>query len=110
MSRKLKIAVLFGGRSPEHGVSLQSAAAVLRHMDRERYEPVMVGISQSGDWFHYTGPVSTAGKAAPGRRCLPAGAVQPCWYWRSKPPGKFRWTPPSPSSMGGTGRMARSRA
>ena len=40
MSRKLKIAVLFGGRSPEHGVSLQSAAAVLRHMDRERYEPV----------------------------------------------------------------------
>ena len=59
MSRKLKIAVLFGGRSPEHGVSLQSAAAVLRHMDRERYEPVMVGISQSGDWFHYTGPVSS---------------------------------------------------
>ena len=47
MSRKLKIAVLFGGRSPEHGVSLQSAAAVLRHMDRERYEPVMVVISQS---------------------------------------------------------------
>lgn len=59
MSRKLTIAVLFGGRSPEHGVSLQSAAAVLRHMDRERYEPVMVGISQSGDWFHYTGPVSS---------------------------------------------------
>ena len=59
MSRKLKIAFLFGGRSPEHGVSLQSAAAVLRHMDRERYEPVMVGISQSGDWFHYTGPVSS---------------------------------------------------
>lgn len=59
MSRKLTIAVLFGGRSPEHGVSLQSAAAILRHMDRERYEPVMVGISQSGDWFHYTGPVSS---------------------------------------------------
>lgn len=58
MDRKLKIAVLFGGCSPEYGVSLQSAAAVLRHMDRERYEPVMVGISRSGDWFHYTGPVS----------------------------------------------------
>ena len=53
---KLMIAVLFGGCSPEYGVSLQSAA-VLRHMDRSRYEPVMVGISQAGDWFRYTGPV-----------------------------------------------------
>ena len=58
MSR-LKIAVLFGGCSPEYGVSLQSAAAVLRHMDKSRYEPVMVGISQVGDWFHYTGPVDS---------------------------------------------------
>ena len=58
MSR-LKIAVLFGGCSPEYGVSLQSAAAVLRHMDQSRYEPVMVGISQAGDWFHYTGPVDS---------------------------------------------------
>ena len=56
MSR-LKIAVLFDGCSPEYGVSLQSAAAVLRHMAQSRYEPVMVGISQAGDWFHYTGPV-----------------------------------------------------
>ena len=56
MSR-LKIAVLFGGCSPEYGVSLQSAAAVLRHMAQSRYEPVMMGISQAGDWFRYTGPV-----------------------------------------------------
>ena len=35
MSR-LKIAVLFGGCSPEYGVSLQSAAAVLRHIDQSR--------------------------------------------------------------------------
>nr|WP_325214248.1 D-alanine--D-serine ligase VanG [uncultured Oscillibacter sp.] len=58
MSR-LKIAVLFGGCSPEYGVSLQSAAAVLRHMDKSRYEPVMVSISRAGDWFHYTGPVDS---------------------------------------------------
>ena len=56
---KLKIAVLFGGCSPEYGVSLQSAAAVLQHMAQSRYEPVMVGISQAGDWFHYTGPVDS---------------------------------------------------
>nr|WP_325213767.1 hypothetical protein [uncultured Oscillibacter sp.] len=59
MKQKLKIAVLFGGCSPEYGMSLLSATAVLRHMDRSRYEPVMVGISQAGDWFHYTGPVDS---------------------------------------------------
>ena len=50
-----KILVLFGGCSPEYGVSLQSAYSVLRHMDRERYRPIPVGITQAGDWFLYTG-------------------------------------------------------
>lgn len=50
-----KIAVLFGGCSPEYGVSLQSAAAVIRHMDREKYEPYPIGITHTGDWFYYTG-------------------------------------------------------
>lgn len=52
---KKKIAVLFGGCSPEYGVSLQSAAAVISHMDREKYEPVPVGITHMGDWFYYGG-------------------------------------------------------
>lgn len=50
-----KIAVLFGGCSPEYGVSLQSAAAVIDHMDRRRYEPVPIGITHTGDWFYYAG-------------------------------------------------------
>ena len=50
-----KIAVLFGGCSPEYSVSLQSAWAVLTHMDRNQYEPVPVGISPKGEWFLYTG-------------------------------------------------------
>lgn len=54
---KRKIAVLFGGCSPEYSVSLQSAHAVITHMDRDRYEPVLIGISPAGDWFHYTGAV-----------------------------------------------------
>ena len=45
------IAVLFGGRSPEYEVSLASAAGVLEHMDRRRYLPVMVGITQQGAWY-----------------------------------------------------------
>ena len=74
MSRRLRIAVFFGGCSPEHGVSLQSAAAVLKHMDREKYEPVMVGISQAGDWFHYAGPVGRVedGTWYSGETCVPA--------------------------------------
>lgn len=53
--KKLKIAVLFGGCSPEYSVSLESAHAVITHMDRTRYEPVLIGISPVGDWFHFTG-------------------------------------------------------
>lgn len=53
--RRKTVAVLFGGRSPEYSVSLQSAYAVLQHIDRTRYEPVPVGITQTGDWFLFTG-------------------------------------------------------
>lgn len=53
--KRKKIAVLFGGCSPEYGVSLQSAAAVIGHMDRRRYEPIPVGIAHTGEWFYYLG-------------------------------------------------------
>lgn len=49
------ILVLFGGCSPEYAVSLQSAYSVLSHLDQKRYHPIPVGITQSGDWFLYTG-------------------------------------------------------
>lgn len=50
-----RILVLFGGRSPEYGVSLQSAYAVITNMDRERYEPVITGIDHRGNWHLFTG-------------------------------------------------------
>lgn len=49
------ILVIFGGCSPEYGVSLQSAAAVIRNIDREKYMPVLVGITREGDWYYYEG-------------------------------------------------------
>ncbi len=52
---QLNVVVLFGGCSPEHEVSLQSAAAVLRNLDRERFRPLPVGISRKGDWFLFSG-------------------------------------------------------
>lgn len=56
--KRKRAAVLFGGCSPEYGVSLQSAAAVLAYMDKTKYEPVPVGITHTGDWFYYTGEIS----------------------------------------------------
>ena len=56
MKRK-NILIFFGGCSSEYGVSLSSAAGVLLNLDRNRYQPVTVGITKKGQWFHYTGPV-----------------------------------------------------
>src|SRR5512136_3048190 len=53
-SRKLKIAVLFGGRSGEHEVSLDSARSVLAILDSQKYEVFQVGINHAGAWL--TGP------------------------------------------------------
>ena len=47
---RIRVAVVFGGRSTEHGVSAVSAGSVLRHLDQERYEVVPVGITTEGTW------------------------------------------------------------
>jgi len=49
--RKLRIAVLFGGRSGEHDVSLMSARSVLNALDLNRYEVIQIGITLDGDWL-----------------------------------------------------------
>jgi len=48
--KKLRIGVLFGGRSGEHEVSLLSAASVLKAIDRTKYEIVPIGITKQGQW------------------------------------------------------------
>jgi D-alanine-D-alanine ligase len=50
-NRKLKVAVLFGGRSGEHEVSLMSARSVLSVLDQDRYEVVEIGITHEGTWL-----------------------------------------------------------
>jgi D-alanine-D-alanine ligase len=50
MKKKLRVGVLFGGRSGEHEVSLLSAASVLKAIDRSRYEVVPIGITKQGRW------------------------------------------------------------
>lgn len=55
MKEKKNIAVLFGGCSPEYGVSLQSAYAVISHMDPEKYNPILIGITSDGEWYLFEG-------------------------------------------------------
>ncbi len=50
MSDKIRVAILFGGRSAEHEVSLQSARNVIDALDRDRYQPVLIGIDKKGRW------------------------------------------------------------
>ena len=50
-SKRLRVGVLFGGRSGEHEVSLASAASVIRALDPEKYEAVPIGISKEGRWL-----------------------------------------------------------
>jgi D-alanine-D-alanine ligase len=49
--KRLRIGILFGGRSGEHEVSLASAASVIRALDPEKYEAVPIGISKDGRWL-----------------------------------------------------------
>jgi len=48
--KRLRVGVLYGGRSGEHEVSLASAAAVIANLDRARYEPVPIRIEKDGRW------------------------------------------------------------
>src|ERR1700755_1443810 len=51
MPRKLRVGIVFGGRSGEHEVSLRSAASVLAALNRKKYEVVPIGITKPGHWL-----------------------------------------------------------
>jgi D-alanine-D-alanine ligase len=51
MAKKLRVGVLFGGRSGEHEVSLLSAASVLQAIDRRKFDVVPIGITKEGRWL-----------------------------------------------------------
>ena len=50
MTKKIRLGILFGGRSGEHDVSLTSAASVLKALDPAKYEVVPIGITREGSW------------------------------------------------------------
>ncbi|MDR2186085.1 MAG: D-alanine--D-alanine ligase [Treponema sp.] len=70
MSGKIAVGIVFGGKSAEHEVSLQSAKNVFDAIDRDKYDPVLIGIDKSGRWLlkgseHFlTGGAVSGGGAA----------------------------------------------
>ena len=58
MSRRIRVGVLFGGRSGEHEISLISARSVMRVMDPEKYEVVPIGITKEGRWLASGDPMA----------------------------------------------------
>ena len=72
--KKLRVGVLFGGRSGEHEVSLLSAASVLKAIDRKKYEVTSIGITKEGRWVTATDAQRLlAGETAPASSRLRAG-------------------------------------
>ena len=51
MTAKKKVVILYGGRSVEHGVSINSAKNIYEFIDKDKFEAIAVGISKNGKWF-----------------------------------------------------------
>jgi D-alanine-D-alanine ligase len=66
MTRKIRLGLIFGGRSAEHEVSLMSARSVLQAIDPEKYEVTLIGITKGGQWLAGGDPLRalTAGETA----------------------------------------------
>lgn len=57
MARKLKIGVIFGGRSGEHEVSLVSAVSVIKALNKKKYQVIPIGIAKNGQWLAMGDPL-----------------------------------------------------
>ena len=51
MKKKLRVGILFGGKSGEHEISLRSARSILSAIDRKKYDVVELGITKEGRWL-----------------------------------------------------------
>ena len=51
MTRKIRLGLIFGGRSAEHEVSLMSARSVLKAINKDKYDLTLIGITKQGKWI-----------------------------------------------------------
>ena len=74
--KKTRVIILFGGRSAEHEISLLSARNILGALDRERFEPVLVGIDKLGHWRRESERTLEGAKGDPRLLALNANAPE----------------------------------
>ena len=88
MSPRREVAVVFGGRSPEHSISCLTAAGVTEVIDPHRYVVTPIGVTQDGHWVT---DVSVAAMTAPGADGLPYVHPQPTAEVNppGRPPGRL---------------------
>ena len=101
--RKTRVAVVFGGRGPEHAISCASGGTVLAALDRDRYEVIPIGILPDGRWVLTADEPerlaitdgqlpSVEAVAEPGGQVLPWGAAEPGTLTRpSRAPSPGCW-------------------
>lgn len=53
----IRLGIIFGGRSGEHEISLMSATSVIKAIDKEKFIPVLIGITKEGNWLLFDGPI-----------------------------------------------------
>ncbi len=94
MAKKLRIGVLFGGRSGEHEVSLLSAASVINALDKSKFEVVPIGITKEGKWL----TASHAERLLQGNKTLRAGDPEATPGAAVLAKGEAILVPPVPSS------------
>lgn len=73
--KKLRVGIVFGGRSGEHEVSLASAASVIVAIDRSRFDALPIGIAPDGRWLVGGDPLRALGEEA-SRRALGTGGAE----------------------------------
>ncbi len=74
--KKIRVGVLFGGRSSEHEISLRSALTVMSAMDPARYEVVPIGIGRDGRWYLRADALRMLAEAGPRLEALAGGGVE----------------------------------
>lgn len=72
--KKINVAIIFGGCSSEYKVSLESSYCVIKNLNRDKHEPVLIGISKEGEWLYFTGEVDEIKNDTwfTGKDCMPA--------------------------------------
>jgi D-alanine-D-alanine ligase len=105
MAKKLRVGILFGGRSGEHEVSLLSAASVLGAIDRDKFDVTPIGITKEGRWLAAADARGLLnGDAGPAGRRLRAGDPEATLGARLLSEGIPTLMAPEPASQGQTGK------